>query len=232
MQHQMLRPGGDVARAAMAKAMPSVRVTQLPGPYLPPFLLFHLKILPPAHNRPSLLDSLPLPLPSLSSLLSYFADILSLSLSLSRLLSPPLSPLAAIPSVSPAVGAQLERRLSMRSRAFQPPKPSKQSPVRSLRRDSCFRSCYASLSFLFLSFFSSRAGTASEAALSLAESWTHYSVIYGHDSGSRSNSENPLVVSDAAIARATAASERARERGSLQPSPEASFHPVRTLYSA
>lgn len=62
MQHQMLWPGGDVARAAMAKAMPSVRVTQLPGPYLPPFLLFHLKILPPAHNRPSLLDSLPLPL--------------------------------------------------------------------------------------------------------------------------------------------------------------------------
>lgn len=124
MQHQMLWPGGDVARAAMAKAMPSVRVTQLPGPYLPPFLLFHLKILPPAHNRPSLLDSLPLPLRRCHRCCRT-SQISFLFLSLSRLLSPPLSPLAAIPSVSPAVGAQLERRLSMRSRAFQPPKPLK-----------------------------------------------------------------------------------------------------------
>lgn len=231
MQHQILWPGGDVARAAMAKAMPSVRVTQLPGPYLPPFLLFHLKILPPAHNRPSLLDSLPLPLPSLSSLLSYFADILSLSLSLACYLPLSLRSLQSPRCLRQSVRSwkgdyQCARVL------FNPRSPPKQSPVRSLRRGSCFRSCYASLSFLFLSFFSSRAGTASEAALSLAESWTHYSVIYGHDSGSRSNSENPLVVSDAAIARAAAASEQARERGSFQPSPEASFHPVRTLYSA
>lgn len=231
MQHQILWPGGDVVRAAMAKAMPSVRVTQLPGPYLPPFLLFHLKILPPAHNRPSLLDSLPLPLRRCHRCCRT-SQISFLFLSLSRLLSPPpvsarCNPLGVSGSRC-AAGKAIINALA----CFSTPEALQAKPARSLRRGSCFRSCYASLSFLFLSFFSSRAGTASEAALSLAESWTHYSVIYGHDSGSRSNSENPLVVSDAAIARAAAASEQARERGSFQPSPEAFFHPVRTLYSA
>lgn len=114
--------GGRGGRAAMVKAMPSVRVTQLPGPYLalpsPSFL--HSpppKILPFAHSAiltpPPPSRFIPLSASSPSSLSLEGIRVLSVSLSS---VSPSVFQLQ--PSKNLPVGLQLGRRLSMRSRAF------------------------------------------------------------------------------------------------------------------